>query len=373
LTNAEKLSPITNYYWAAVVEGSDGSQGQLSEIWRFRTVVAAPILTFPANNAVNQPDALTFTWLKVTEGVDYQIQVSRLADFAVIAQDNQTLGALQQPLSELENNANYYWRVRATDTNDVKGPWSEIWTFKTGQRRPVHISPVNNSGGHQAPLLIDWSEVAGYKYDLQVSFNPDFSGAFVVELSSISDHRHELATVETNKTYYWRVRAVLNDTLSPWTEPWNFSTGLARTVLQSPEDGAVDIKKVSVLLKWEPTPGADTYKVQVSKNASFTDLFYNDSNITTSTKDIYDMEEEQTYYWRVMAFDGDQGNDWSEEWSFTTEDKVIGSVLSASDSGISIYPNPAGEQITINIPIELTQNIEMATLISQTGQELKSI
>ena len=373
LTNAEKLTPLTHYYWAAVVEGADGSQGQLSEVWRFRTILAAPVLTSPANNSVNQPDAVIFTWLKVTEGIDYQIQVSRLADFSLVAQDNQTLGALQQPLSELETNANYYWRVRAIDTNDAKGPWSEIWTFKTGQKRPVHISPANNSGGHQGPVLLDWSEVKGYKYDFQVSLKPEFTGPFVVEQSSLPDDKFELATVETNKTYYWRVRAVLNDTVSPWTEPWNFSTGLARTVLIEPVDGAVDISKVSVLFKWEPTPGADSYKLQVSKNESFTNLFVNDSGITTSSKDIYALENNQTYYWRVMAFDGELGNDWSEEWSFTTEEEVIGSVLSASESGIAIYPNPAGEEVTINIPMALAKNIDKGTLISETGQELRSV
>ncbi|PKL78852.1 MAG: hypothetical protein CVV25_10105 [Ignavibacteriae bacterium HGW-Ignavibacteriae-4] len=370
---SEKLNPITTYYWAAVVEGADGSQGQLSEIWKFRTVVAAPVLTSPVKNANNQPDAVLFTWLKVTEAVDYQIQISRFADFSIVAQDNQTLGALQQPLSELETNANYYWRVRATDTNKVKGPWSEIWSFKTGQARPIHISPANNSGGHQAPVLLDWSEVKGYKYDLQVSLKPEFTGPFVVEQSALPDHKFELTSVETNKTYYWRVRAVLNDTVSPWTEPWNFSTGLARTVLLAPADGSNDIKRVSVLFKWEPTPGADSYSLQISKNESFTNLIFNDSNITTSSKDVYDLDFKQTYHWRVMAFDGELGNDWSEVWSFTTEEEPKNSVLSASESGISVYPNPAGEEVTINIPVELAQNIDKATLISQTGQELRTV
>ncbi len=373
LTNNEKLTALTNYYWVAVVEGSDGSQGQLSEVWKFRTVLAAPILSLPANNSVNQPESVIFTWLKVDEAVDYQIQISRLADFTIVAQDNQTLGALQQPLSDLQTNANYYWRVRATDTNEVKGPWSEIWTFKTGQERPIHISPANNSGGHQAPVLLDWSEVKGYKYDLQVSLKPEFTGPFVVEQSELPEHKFELTSVETNKTYYWRVRAVLNDTLSPWTEPWNFSTGLARTVLLAPTNGAVDLDKKSILFKWEPTTGANSYKLQVSKNDSFTNLFFNDSNITTSSKDLYDLEDDQTYYWRVMAFDGELGNDWSEVWSFTTEQDPIGSVLSASESGISIYPNPASEEVTINIPLELAQNIDKATLISQTGQELRTV
>ena len=74
-----------------------------------------------------------------------------------------------------------------------------------------------------------------------------------------------------------------------------------------------------------------------------------------------------------MAFAGEAGNDWSEVWSFTTEEEPQNSVLSATESGIRIYPNPAGEEVTINIPLELTHNIDRATLISQTGKELRSV
>lgn len=368
LADNEKLKPLTHYYWSVVVQDDDNSEGESSEVWRFRTILAAPVLIAPPNKSLNTLDSIVFTWNKVDESIDYQIQISRVSDFAVNALDADTKNLTEQMLSELAFNANYYWRVRAKDTNNAKGPWSEIWTFKTGQERPKLISPANNIGGQPSNLTLDWTDIEGYNYDLQVSLTSNFTKPLLVELSSIKESKYDLVDLAKDQTYYWRVRAVLNDTLSPWTDAWNFSTGLARTILVLPEDKAKDLSKVSILFKWEKTDGADRYRLQISRNDSFTNYFYDDSTITTNSKDVYDFEEGQTYYWRVRAYADELGNDYSEVRSFTIKKAVIGSVASTNEVGISIYPNPAQNEITIDIPKEILQTINKATIVSQTGQ-----
>jgi hypothetical protein len=369
LTDDEKLNPLTHYYWAVAGQGEDGSTGEQSEIWHFRTILAAPILLTPENNIRNTADSLLFTWEEVTEAADYQIQISRQSDFSINALDAITKNLTSQELSKLAFNTNYYWRVRAKDTSGADGPWSEIWTFKTGQERPILISPANNSGGQPTSLTLDWSDIEGYKYDLQVSLTPDFTPPLVVELSAQVESNYDLSNLETNKTYYWRVRAVLNDTMSAWTDAWNFSTGLARTVLVSPANGSKDLEKVSILFKWEPTDGAEKYRLQISRNESFTNYFYDDSTITTSTKDVYGFENGQTYYWRVKAYAGEYSNDYSEVWSFTIKD-APGAVLTTTQAGISVYPNPVQNEVNLYIPQELMSSISRVTILSQTGQQM---
>jgi len=369
LTEVEKLSPLTHYYWAAAVQSEDGSEGQLSEIWKFRTGLGAPILITPENNKVNLPEDVMFTWNSVPEAVNYQFQASRLSDFSIPIADGIVDDTLQN-LPDLEFNVNYYWRVRATDTNDVKGPWSEIWTFKTGQERPIHISPANNSGGQPLTLTLDWTDIDGYEYDVQFNDNPDFSGTKLLNTTSV-ESEYEVIDLENNKTYYWRVRARLDDTLSAWTEPWNFSTGLARTVLNLPEDGADKLSQDEVVIRWFKTDGADSYKVQVSQNDSFTNMFVEDSLGDEDRLALKDLTPGQTYHWRVKAYDEGVSNDWSEVWSFTIQPET--SVQFANESGISVYPNPARDEITLEIPSELFASINNAVLISQTGQELRNI
>lgn len=369
LTVEQKLNPITSYYWAVAVEAGDGSIGELSEIWKFRTTIASPILTFPLNNSDSHPDSLVFTWNPVIEAIDYQFQLSRSPEFDNIIRDNQTLNANRQSISELTANVNYYWRVRGTDLDSIKGPWSEVWTFKTGQERPKHISPANNSGGLASEVTLDWSDVAGYNYWVQVADDAEFAN-IIYDKQPLTKSLYDLTDLAKNKTYYWRVRAVLNDTLSPWTDAWNFSTGLARTVLIIPENNSVQPMDKSILFKWEETDGADSYQLQVSNNDSFTNLFLDTAGIPTNSRNVPSLVNGNTYFWRVKAFDGELGNDWSEVRTFRVDNNT--SVLSADESGIKIYPNPARDEITINIPSELMYNIENATIVSQTGQELIS-
>lgn len=369
LTDVEKLTPLTQYYWAVAAQGNDGSEGKLSEIWNFKTILGSPVLLTPENNIRNTANSLTFTWEEVTGAADYQIQISRQSDFSINALDAVTNNITSQLLSQLAYNTNYYWRVRAKDSNNAYGAWSEIWTFRVGQESPTLISPENNSGGQPTSLTLDWSDIEGYKYDLQVSLTPDFTPPLVVELSAQVESEYDLSSLEANKTYYWRVRAVLNDTMSAWTEAWNFSTGLARTVLLLPADSSKDLSKTSILFKWEPTKGATRYKLQISRNDSFTNYFYDDSTITTSSKDVYDFEVGQTYYWRVQASDGQFSNDYSEVWSFTIK-KGPNSVAMTNEVGISVYPNPVQNEINMQIPNDLLPVLNKATIISQTGKQI---
>lgn len=374
LLELQKLNPLTSYYWAVAVQSEDGSEGQLSETWKFRTILAAPVLTFPDNNSVNQPDSVAFTWDAVEEGVDYQIQISRISDFSqsIFALDAQTNNITQQSLSELAFNAFYYWRVRATDTNKVKGPWSEIWAFKTGQKRPVLISPVNNSGGLPSDVALDWSNIDKYNYWLQVADNPEFQNP-LYDQNSLTQSNFDLKDLEKNKTFYWRVRAILNDTLSPWTGAWNFSTGLARTVLILPEDDSEQPDNISILFKWENTEGAEYYQLQVSNNDSFTNLFSDTTGIPTNSRNVPGLISGNTYYWRVKAYADDIGNDWSEVRTFNIKKEVNLSVLSTEISGILIYPNPARDKITLDIPADILSEIQSIVTLSQTGQELNRI
>lgn len=369
LLEDQKLEPLTIYYWAVAVQGDDGSEGQLSEVWKFRTILAAPVLRLPGNNTVNQPDSLLFSWDLVTEAEDYQIQLSRFSDFSIIVQDNQTLNNTSYSIPQLAANANYYWRVRAIDINDARGPWSDIWTFKTGQERPKHISPANNSGGLPSNVTLDWTDITGFNYWLQVAENPEFTEPLIVNQTSLDKSTFDIKDLAKNKTFYWRVRAVLNDTLSPWTDAWNFSTGLARTVLILPDNNSVQPENTSILFKWELTDGADSYQLQVSNNDSFTNMFLDTTGIPTNSRNVPGLVTGNTYFWRVKAFAGELGNDWSEVRTFNIK-KDISTVLSAADSGILVYPNPARDEITLNIPNDIMPNIHTVTIVTQTGQEI---
>ena len=100
-------------------------------------------------------------------------------------------------------------------------------------------------------------------------------------------------------------------------------------------------------------------------------MFVEDSLGDTDRLALKDLESGQTYHWRVKAYDEGVSNDWSEVWTFTISPET--SVLFANDNGISIYPNPAKDEVTLDIPKEIFSTVENVIIINQTGEELRNL
>jgi photosystem II stability/assembly factor-like uncharacterized protein len=95
------------------------------------TIPTAPILTFPLNNAADVPLNTPFRWGQVNNAQRYTIQISTVANFAVIT-DSATVDTnfYNIPNGKLSNAVSYYWRVKASNTLGVS-PWSTPWVFST--------------------------------------------------------------------------------------------------------------------------------------------------------------------------------------------------------------------------------------------------
>jgi len=263
----------------------------------------------------------------------------------------------------------YYWRIRAVDADGNHGPWSETWAFSTNLAAPTLISPANNSGNNPNTLTLSWEDLGEVEYLLQVDINDTFSNPFVDE--TLTENEYELADLTTNQTYFWRVKVVVDGAESQWTSPFNFSTGMPRTVLVSPSDESEDIDVESVLLEWEDTEGAESYQVQLSANDSFTNLLLDESDVTLSRKDYFDLEYNTTYWWRVKAFNESGDNGWSEVWSFTTE--INTSVYrNVGETSMNIYPNPVNNYIMLDINNEFASENVLFEIRDASGSLIKA-
>ena len=115
-------------------------------------------------------------------------------------------------------------------------------------------------------------------------------------------------------------------------------------ILATPADEAVDVLTTTDLA-WNEADRADTYRVQVATASDFSTVFADISDITTLSVDVTDFAFQTTYYWRVKAFNIEGESDWSEVWSFTTEEEPVSlpaaPVLSSpadAATGVSIDP-----------------------------------
>ena len=95
---------------------------------------------------------------------------------------------------------------------------------------PTLISPSNGSTDVKVNPTMNWNGSTGAsEYRLQVSQSTSFNPV-VFEDSTISATTHEINSLITNTSYYWRVLAKNPNGISTWSPVWSFTTGNASWV-----------------------------------------------------------------------------------------------------------------------------------------------
>jgi hypothetical protein len=87
--------------------------------------------------------------------------------------------------------------------------------------------------------------------------------------------------------------------------------------LVSPANNATGIA-TNPTLTWNASTGAVTYRLQVATDANFTALVFNDSTLTTTSKQLSGLNNSTKYYWRVNAKNTAGTSAYSDVWNFTT-------------------------------------------------------
>ena len=90
----------------------------------------APVLTAPANDALNVPATPTFTWNAAAGASSYSIQVATDAAFTNVVASASGIAATTWSGASLNTNTMYYWRVWADNACGV-GTNSATFTFTT--------------------------------------------------------------------------------------------------------------------------------------------------------------------------------------------------------------------------------------------------
>jgi hypothetical protein len=92
-------------------------------------------------------------------------------------------------------------------------------------------------------------------------------------------------------------------------------------ILLSPENEAKDLT-INPTLRWESSPCAKSYTLQVSTSPSFSSFVFNKSALTALSCSLSNLPKETTYYWRLNATNGFGTGAWSTIAHFTTQSKL---------------------------------------------------
>lgn len=301
-----------------------------------------------AQTPVTPPDNATgvlqstgqVTWTDFNDGNGngpYDVQFDDDPTFSSIEAQDSDITSTNLSLPVLDYNTTYYWRVRDTDTDGSGGDGSwHNYSFTTVLATPSLSSPANGSSfAYTSPVTFTWSQLENnnnVKYTIDVStqgggsFDANIIHTYttVVNPPSLS-HNFNITYAGT---YYWRVKAIVDDPGAPnngettTSSIYSFTMTLNPT-LNQPYNG---LTGVSVLptLSWNADSGAVSYKLYVDDEGTFTDPKIYENNEGTDTSKTFNalitnfpLTNGQTYYWKVAALDNNGTEYSSSTYHFT--------------------------------------------------------
>ena len=338
------------------------------------TIPNSPSLVSPVNHATNQPLSVTLEWSKVQGVVGYQCQVSSNSTFtkSIIVNDSSITDTTKEVI--LGGSTTYYWRVRSF-SNVLASKFSNINSFSTiiqVPAKPALILPINNSVDKSAFDTLVCSKVtSATHYHWQLATDPTFSGSLAVNDSTI-DTVKIVGQLISGTKYFWRVCAINSQEGSEFAGPDSFTVKFSPSetpTLLIPADNAKNQRIDTLVLKWRSVSGASGYEFQLSSNVSFSQLIFNKDSTSDSSFTVIRLQPNQSYYWRVRAYnDGGLGT-FSSVNSFTT-------VTLASDTSFNVllytYSTDADWAI-LTTYIPYLRYVDIITLVTgNSDQQLNS-
>ncbi|MBD3166777.1 hypothetical protein GF324_09275, partial [bacterium] len=325
----------TDYYWQVVARSvedgletsSDGPRGFSVDIPQQPTAFS---LLAPTDASQFTSYPVSLSWSESTDPdpddvVTYRVLV---ADNPDMIDANEVANGLLDTGFDFtgEDDSSYWWTVEAMDQDGFSVQADAVWSFSVALPEAPgefgRLEPMNESIMDGLTVLLDWTDAVDpdpgdnvtYELYLSTDYNTALNGPPHVSGLVESEYTFE---ADDDLTYWWRV--VANDDQGNSTDaddgqPWNFNTDLREPPggfnLSGPADGAV-IENFPVTLSWEtstdPDPGqTPVYDLYISTDA-VGDLLNTDPYALNLTEASYDFngEDNQLYYWQVVARDLD--------------------------------------------------------------------
>ena len=194
---------------------------------------------------------------------------------------------------------------------------------------PYNPSPSDGATGVSVNPTLSWSCTSPGSsvdyYEIYVR-TPDYSFDECFYTSSRSYTIPSSYTLDNNRLYYWRVRAVNTLGAKTFGDLWEFTTEAApqpptTPSNPSPPDYATNVS-VNPTLSWSCSGQGSAisyYELYVhSSDYSYDECFYpNQSSYTIPSSKT--LSNSTLYYWRVRAYDNNGQYTWGPLWEFTTE------------------------------------------------------
>ena len=345
-STSEYLGEITInliYYWRVVARDSRGYE-IAGPVWSFTTgsggggggnrAPDTPTCTYPANGARDINNWVTLAWSCSDPDGDqllYDIYYGTSPTPPLYRYNTNTTS---EYLGEITNNLTYYWRIVAKDGygHETQG---QVWTFTTGWRgggensppdAPTCVYPANGVRDINNWVTLAWScrdpDNDQLLYDIYYGTSPT-PPLYRYSTDATSEY---LGEITNNLTYYWRIVAKDGSGHETPGQVWTFTTGWRGGGGNSPPDAPTCIYPANgvrdinnwVTLAWScRDPDDDQLLYDIYYGTSPTPPLYR-YNTNTTSEYLGEITNNLTYYWRIIAKDGNGHETPGQVWTFTT-------------------------------------------------------
>lgn len=376
----------TEYYWRVSASYSQ-CENSFSTPWKFKTIIAPPVLTSPSDSSTKLSFSVFFDWNDVPDAESYEIFVATTPDFSQLFHGMSAIPVSDYYLAGLDPDTRYYWHVRAINQYG-ESQFSEAFTFTTstkGAEIPKIVSPTPGAEQLETDLDLEWTEaLRADAYHLVIGTNQDFKKPFV-DVDTLTSTTYHLSGLLNNTEYYWHVSAINDSGETHFSNLGSFTTKMLapvdKALLLLPENNSTN-QNLRVVLQWNGVTHATSYDVQIAKDETFTDsVNYSVANYNIQ-KTVILPDYDTKYFWRVRGVNITGKGPWSDPYNLTTKVYVSVNDEMSNLFEVEVYPNPFSDIATIRFTLPQANKVavkiynllgnEVATLINRemnSGQQ----
>ena len=315
-------------------------------------------LLAPKNNSYGFKLTDTLFWQDIQGAENYWLQVSKDSKFSSLITEKTSIDLPNEQLYNLDYDTPYFWRVKAFHIMDTSN-WSEIWNFRTEMSKPELITPSADTINVSSELYFSWNQIAGADYyNLEISESNLFN-SITLDSNKIFNNFIVLKNFQTDKHYFWRVKAIRSTDSSAWSEINGFYTLLQKPSLVYPLNLQTKLS-VNTKFEWAKTESAASYLLQVSLFSDFMTLII-DSNIVLSEQFLpQELPPNKEIFWRIRAEKGTMHSNWSDTWSFITDKGLQLATPKLNSPKNNSKSNVSGDFIWTKIDKAITYSIQVS-------------
>lgn len=370
----------TTYFWHVRAKNAGGN-GAFSSTFQFLTSAAPPIpiQLLPADSAILLPRTPTFAWFRVAGATAYHVQVSTSAAFTTLLVNDSTITDSTRQLGPFPYGSQLYWRIRSRNTAGAS-VFTSAWTFtimREPPATPALSAPANNAVNQNVSTTFRWqSTPLAASYNLVIAYDTLMTNIFR-DITGVPDS-FAVIQLAPSTAYYWKVRGQNTEgTYGPFSLTRRLTTANSAPAAPLPflpANNATNVSRTPTL-RWEVTPGASNYRVQLAFDNLFTQLVRDDSTVVPNEYQPGLLLANTVYYWRVRARGSVGWSAYSIIHRFTTGELIV----SVGDDPVTIvpdkfvlyqnYPNPFNPSTTIRYDVGTDAFVTMQ-ILNILGQQV---